>query len=455
MEGTAGTKVVLGDPRKSIPALAAPLAVSVFVMNLNSMADTAWAAWLGGSAVAGLGLAYPLCAAIAGIGNGMGIGSAAAIAREVGRGDRAGASRTAAQSLTLALLCSIVVSVPLVLFAGDLMDLFGADESASEALDYGMPIFAGSFFVIAGQVVSGMLRGEGASRRSMAVQLAGALTNMVLDPILMYGFGLGVMGAGIATVCAGAVSLTAGLAFYISGRDMYADLRSGGFAPDRRVSRDILYVGLPESAEYMVMSLINIPMNFIIIGVGGEDVVGTYTSAWRVAYMVLIPAQAVSGGIVSVCSAEFAAGRADLLNEAFSFGTRLSVRLTLYLAVPMALLCYPIAWAFTVSPDLEPLRGDMAFCLLMLAVLLPSMSQVFVGSAYLQSIEHSEIGFLSSLARNTVMVAAYLAAAALFGSTEAIWAVMAASEIGGGLLMWKLASVYIGRFCRSCSPAPS
>ncbi|KUE73313.1 hypothetical protein AUQ37_02465 [Candidatus Methanomethylophilus sp. 1R26] len=47
MEGTAGTKVVLGDPRKSIPALAAPLAVSVFVMNLNSMADTAWAAWLG------------------------------------------------------------------------------------------------------------------------------------------------------------------------------------------------------------------------------------------------------------------------------------------------------------------------------------------------------------------------------------------------------------------------
>ena len=81
MEGTAGTKVVLGDPRKSIPALAAPLAVSVFVMNLNSMADTAWAAWLGGSAVAGLGLAYPLCAAISCIGNGMGIGSAAAIAR--------------------------------------------------------------------------------------------------------------------------------------------------------------------------------------------------------------------------------------------------------------------------------------------------------------------------------------------------------------------------------------
>ncbi|MGI6008983.1 MAG: MATE family efflux transporter [Methanomethylophilus sp.] len=459
MEGTAGTRTVLGEPEKAIPALAGPLAVSIFVMNFNGMADIAWAAWLGGSAVAGLSLAYPLYATIAGIGNGLGIGSSAAIARSVGTGDRRQASRSASQSLLLALLFSLMISIPLVIFAEDLMDAFGADEAADEAVAYGLPIFAGSFFIISGAIISGMLRGEGAARKSMAVQICGAVTNMILDPVLMYGLGMGVAGAGVATVCAGAVSLVLGLWFYLRpGRtgELYAELSVKDLRFDSRTSYEILRVGLPEAAEYAVMSLINIPANFIIIGVGGEDVVGTYTSAWRVAYMVLIPAQAYSGAIVSVCSAEFARKRADLMRRAFSFGTRKSIKLTLYLAVPMALLCYPIAWVFTVSDDLEGLREDMAFCVLMLAVLLPAMSQVFVGSAYLQSIERSEIGFLSSLIRNIVMIIGYWLAAVAVGETWAMWVAMALVEIGGGLLMWALARRYIGCFCRSCeSPVPA
>ena len=450
MEGTSGTKVLLSDPKVAIPALAVPLAVAIFVQNFNSMADTMWAAWLGGSAVAGLGLAYPLYAAIVGIGNGLGIGVAAAIARCVGLSDREGATRSAGQSLLLALAASVLVAVPLVVFAEPLMYAFGAGEAGPDAVAYGMPIFAGSFFVIAGSVMSGVLRGEGAARRSMVIQVAGALFNMVLDPVLMYGLGMGVAGAGLATVAAGALSLCLGLYYYVGADDMYVRFRIRDLRPDWPVAKEILCVGLPESAEYMVMSLINIPMNYIIVGVGDPNVVGTYTSAWRVGYMVLIPCQALSGGVVSVCSTEYARDRADLVAEAYRFTARRSVLHTFYLSVLLALLSYPIACMFTASDDISYLRDNMTVCLLCLAALLPMMSMVFVGSAFLQSLEHSEIGFLSSLIRNILMVSGYFAMAAVFRSTEAIWVIMAVIEVAGGALMAWLAKVYIGRFGDSC-----
>ncbi len=453
MEETAGTKVLLSDPKKAIPALAVPLAVAIFVQNFNSMADTMWAAWLGGSAVAGLGLAYPLYATIVGIGNGLGIGAASAIARCVGLSDRRGASLSAAQALLLAFIASMMVTIPLTIFVEPLMDAFGAGEAGPDAVAYGMPIFVGSFFIIAGSVMSGILRGEGAARRSMIIQAAGALFNIVLDPILMYVCGMGVAGAGIATVAAGALSLCLGLRYYIGRDDMYVKFRISDLRPDRHSMKEILCVGLPESAEYMTMSLINIPMNYIIVGIGDPNVIGTYTSAWRVAYLVLIPCQALSGGVVSVCSAEFARGRSDLMREAYRFTARRSVIHTFYLSVLLALLSYPIACMFTASDDITYLRHNMTVCLLCLAALSPVFSMVFVGSAFLQSLEHSEMGFLSSLIRNIVMVSSYFAVAVTLHSSEAIWVVMAVIEILGGLLMAWLAKVYIRRFSRRC-PCP-
>ena len=100
---------------------------------------------------------------------------------------------------------------------------------------------------------------------------------------------------------------------------------------------------------------------------------------------------------------------------------------------------------FTASDDISYLRDNMTVCLLCLAALLPMMSMVFVGSAFLQSLEHSEIGFLSSLIRNILMVSGYFAMAAVFRSTEAIWVIMAVIEVAGGALMAWLAKGYIGR----------
>ncbi|MCQ2079697.1 MAG: hypothetical protein MJZ38_06570 [archaeon] len=233
---------------------------------------------------------------------------------------------------------------------------------------------------------------------------------------------------------------------------MYVSLRLRDLRPDATLSWDILRVGLPQSAEYVTMSVINIPMNFIIVGVGGADAVGVYTSAWRVAYIVLIPAQAYSGAVVSVCSAEYAMGRPDLVKDAYRFAVRRSMWHTTLTSVAMMVMSYPLAMLFTQAGDLEYLRVETMIIFLCLGACMPVMSQVFVGSSFLQALKHSEIGFLSSLIRNIVMVSGYAAMAWIFHSVTMIWVIMAVIEVFGGLLMAWLAWRAILSFERRCRP---
>ena len=454
MSSVSGVKMLMSDPRVAIPAMAMPLAVAILIQNVNGMADILWVSWLGGNAVGGLGLAYPLYASICGVGNGLAIGVAAAIARYVGVRERENASKAAGQSLFLSIAFAIIILLLCLPTIGPLMDCFGNPAARDEAIAYIMPMILFGFFIVSGSVMSGILRGEGAARASMFIQVAGALTNIVLDPVFIYGMHMGVAGAGWATVIAGLVSLVLGLLCYRRGSGMYVTLRVRDMVPNTRLTKEILVVGLPQAAEYVVMSVINIPMNYIIVGVAGADTVGVYTSAWRVAYVALVPAQAYSGAVVSVCSAEYSSRHPEMIKEAYRFGVRRSVIHTAYLSVVLALLAYPLAMVFTAADDLHYLRDNMFLLFIVMACMLPGMSQVFVGSGFLQALKHSQTALWSSLARNIVMVTGYLAMAVIFHCSEAIWVYMGIIEIWGGLLMAWLAWRCILRFERFCADSP-
>lgn len=450
MHETKGVNYLLGDPKIAIAAMVPPLAVALLIQTVNSMADLMWVSWLGAAAIGGLGLAYPLYATVCGVGNGLAVGASAAIARYVGLKDQDGASRSAGQSLTLSIIFSAIVSLVMVPLAIPLLGAFGDPVAGDEAVAYGMPMFALSFFLISSSVMSGILRGEGAARASMYIQVAGALTNIILDPVLIYVMDMGVAGAGWATVAAGAVSLVLGLLCYLPRNRMYVTLRIRDLWFDARLAWNILYVGLPQMAELITMSLINIPMNYIIMGVGGAAALGIYTSSWRICYVVLVPSQAYGGAVVSVCSAEYAMRRPDLIRQAFDYSVKASVKYTTYACILFALLAYPLARLFTVADDMAYLEGSMILLIIAEAIMLPVMSQVFVGSSFLQALKHSEMGFVSALIRNIVMFSSYASMAYVFGVVEAIWIIMAIVEVFGGILMWGLAKVYLDRFERSC-----
>ena len=446
MEGeTEGTRTLLGDQRKGIVALAAPIAVALFFQQLNSVVDSLWVSSLGGTALAAIGVIYPIYSILIGIGNGLGIGVSSAIARSIGADSRRDACASAAQGVTITVLLCLVLTPFLLLTAEGSMGLIGAGTMVEECLEYAYPIYASCIFVVLSGVMSGMLRGEGAARRSMAIQVAGAAANMVLDPVLIFGLGMGLAGAAWATCIAFALSCAVAAYWYARGEGMFVRMSRRDFVPDRRICRGVLSVGAPEAMELSIMCLFNVLLNYIVIDCGGTDAVGIYSTGWRIANFIFIAAQALGGAMLAVCSAEYGMGRFDMIRDAFRYTVAVSVALTVVFSAVLALLSDPIASVFTSSDDLRYMQGEMRTMLLFFAALLPVMSLVYTGSALLQSIDRAAGAMVNSLARNILLCLGYVAAACLAGTLASIWWAMALVEIAGGLMMGAHAAIVLRR----------
>ncbi len=442
MRGDSGTKnvgMMLGDPKKAIGYLSLPIAVALLVQQSNNIVDTLWVTSMGAGPMAALGIVNPVYSVILSLGNGMAIGASAAIARNIGMGRKGNAEHVAMQSVLLIALIALVITPILVLTASPVLSLIGASDTMDDSMAYAMPLYISSFIIMMSCMMSGILRGEGAARRSMYIQVVAALLNMVLDPILIYSLGMGVAGAAWATVIACLVSVLMGSYWFIIGGDTYMSLRLGDMRFNSTRMREILTVGLPQSSELCLMSVFNIVYNLCIIAVSYSGVLAIYTSVWRIMYLALIPPQALGGAIVSACSAEFGMKRYDMIRQAFGHSTRFSLISTLILAVVVIVLAGPIAAVFTHASDMRPLYDEMVRFTRILFICLPLMGMVFVGSSLLQAIGRSIVSMWSSLLRNILLSVAFIAVTLTIGTLSGLWWAMAVVEIFGGILMWYLA----------------
>jgi len=427
--------VLLGDPRKAIVAFSIPIAVALLAQQSNSLVDSFWVTALGGNAMAALGLVSPIYSILVGIGNGLGIGASSAIARSIGFGRPEETGAKAAQSIVLCAVAALILTPLLLLTAKPVLILFGAGHTLDESMAFAIPLYISAFLIFASGVMSGIMRGEGAVRRSMYIQVIGAVANLVLDPIFIYSLNMGVAGAAWATVAAFGISIIVGMYWYLVKKDMFIKVKRKDFRPSVNHLKDILSVGLPQTAEFTVMSLFNVIFNFCIIMVGGTNAMAIYTVAWRLMYILLIPAQAMGGAIVSACSAEFGMKRYDMIRQAYVFSVRTSVLLLCGLSIAMGILAGPISSVFTQAPDMQYLHGAMVTMLYIFAAFIPIMSLIYIGSSLLQALKRSKISLISTFIRNAMLAVTFVIAAYWFGTLTSLWWAMFATEVFGGALM--------------------
>ncbi|MFA6805756.1 MAG: MATE family efflux transporter, partial [Candidatus Methanomethylophilaceae archaeon] len=203
--------------------------------------------------------------------------------------------------------------------------------------------------------------------------------------------------------------------------------------------REIMVVGFPQTLDHILMSLFNIVYNLCIIFVSSSAVMAIYTVVWRIVYLVIIPAEAVGGAMVSACSAEFGMKRYDMIKKAFRFSTKFSLITTIVLSVLVILLADPLASLFTYAPDMQALHGEMVRFTRIMFLCVPLLAMVFVGSSLLQAVSRSGISMWSSLIRNIALSAAFIAVTFTVGTLSGLWWAISIVEMLGGILMWYLA----------------
>ena len=430
--------MTVGNPTRLILGFTLPLLVGNIFQQLYNMADTI---------IVGRTLGYKALAAVGGSSGsimflvfgfffGLTSGLAVITAQRFGAHDEEGVRKSVATSTIICTVITVFVTLFCVLGVRTILRIMDTPEEIFEdTCNYLIVIFYGAWTLVFYGMLSSIIRALGDSRTPLYFLIVSSLVNVVLDLYFILNLKSGVAGAAWATVIAFVVSCAMASFWYLRSREMYITIRRSDYRPDARVCRGILSVGGPEALELSIMYLFNIFLNYMVIECGGTDMVGLYSTGWRVANFILIIAQSMGGAMVAVCAAEYGMRRFDMIWDAFRFSVGRSVVWTIVLSVVLALGSGLLASVFTVSDDLAYLHDETARMFLFFALFLPVMSLVYTGSSLMQSIDKASGAMVNSLARNVIMSLAFLAATVTFGTLTSLWWAMALSEILGGVMM--------------------
>ncbi len=318
-----GVDLGSGPVGKLLFSLALPTITSQVVNMLYNLVDRVYIGHtrpvdtVGALALTGVGVCLPVIMIISAFAALVGMGGAPRASIQEGRGDLEGSQEIMGNSFTLLVAVSLVLTVVFRIFAEPLLLTFGASgDTIGYALDYLRIYSLGTLFV---QVTLGMnayITAQGFTTISMKTVLIGAGLNTLLDPVFIFGFGMGVRGAALATILSQAVSAIWVLRF-LTGRRTKWRLRRKDLRPRPKVFLPCLALGLSPFIMQSTESLIAVCFNSSLLKYGGNVAVGAMTVLTSMMQFAMMPLQGLSQGAQPIISYNYGARNAQRVRDAF------------------------------------------------------------------------------------------------------------------------------------------
>ena len=373
-------ELMRGEPEIAVRKLAIPIMISMLLTASYNIVDGIWVAGLGQAAIAGIGFVTPIFMILNGVSVGLGNGATSSISRAVGAKNHEGASKSAAHSLFIFLIASIILTLFLITIQEPLLRAYGASGQALvEGLKYGTPLFAGLFAFMFGNGGSGILRGEGDMKRAMYAMIVSVVLNFVLDPVFIYVLGLGSAGASLATIVSSLGSAMVIMYWILIKKDTYVDVNLKEFKFDSKIAKDILKVGIPSSLDMLMMSIAMSFYLMFISAIGGEYGIAAFTSGQRLYLFGIMPLTAVGSAVAAVSGSSFGAKNWEFLKRTHTYGTKFAMMMSLAITVLLVIFAPQLALIFAYTPDTAPLIPEItnflriaSFGLLLVGIGMPS-----------------------------------------------------------------------------------
>ena len=376
---------------KLIPGLAIPTIISMLVTSIYNMADTFFVSQLGTSASGAVGVTFSAMAMIQAIGFTFGTGSGNYVSRSLGDRNENLAEKTASTGFFTAMGIGVFIMITGLLFLRPLVFFLGAtDTIAPYAVDYARFILIAAPFMMSSFVMNNVLRSQGYALYSMIGITTGGILNMILDPILIFGVGMGITGAAAATMISQVTSFII-LLTQCNGRSGCIRLKLKNFTPKWNLYREILHAGLPSFCRQGLASVGIVTLN-VLAGPYGDPAIAAMSIVNR--FMMFINSALIGfgQGFQPVCGFNFGAKRYDRVLSAFWFCVKVAISMLSVFGVIAFVFSRPIITAFR-REDMEVIAiGTMALRASLLT--LPIQAWVIMVNMLTQSIG---FGFRASL----------------------------------------------------------
>lgn len=417
------------DIKRLAIKISMPMIISMISIALYGIVDTMFISGISGDALTTISLAMPIVAIITAIALGTGVGVNAILAKTLGEKKEEKVKKIILTGIILTLISWILITLISILGAKAFFRVF-TQNAEIQKLGYEylsiISIFSvGTLFQILFEKV---LEAYGKSKSSMIVQFSGAVINLILDPIFIFGFwripALGIKGAAIATVTGQIVGMLIGVYFIIKNR-IISKKDLAEFKFEKSIIKDIYKVGVPTMILEAVTSIITLILNKILI-MFSESAVSVWGIYCQLQKFVIIIVYGLNNGMIPIIAYNWGAKKKTRVKEAIKLFLKLAIGVTAIGAIIFLLLPGQLASIYKINDEILNISIP-AFRILALGFIFAGISLVL--SASFQAFGNGTYSLIINLSRQIIFALPLIFVLKGILGIYSVWTAFAISEV--------------------------
>jgi len=336
---------------KALLALGLPTMIGMMINALYNLVDAYFVGGLGTSQMGAISVAFPLGQVVVGLGLLFGNGAASYISRLLGNGEKETANKVASTALYSSIIVGAVVIICIIIFLNPILKLLGATESILPyAVTYASIYVISSIFNVFNVTMNNIVTSEGAAKTTMFALMAGAILNVILDPIFIYALNLGVAGAAIATAISQVISTLVYLCYILRKKSVFS-FSIKEYCLSKQIMSEILKIGIP-TLVFQLLTSLSITLINMQAKEYGDSVIAGMGAVTRIFSMGSLMVFGFIKGFQPIAGYSYGAKKYDRLHEAIKTSVVWSTIFCVIFGLVMALFSTAIISQFT-KGDIE------------------------------------------------------------------------------------------------------
>jgi len=407
--------------------LSMPATIGMIVMALYNVIDTIFIGRsVGPLGIAGISIVFPIQMIVLAIGLMIGLGAASVISRSLGAGDKEKANLILGNAVSFTFMISLLFTLSGLVFIDPLLKIFGVTPSIYPfAFDYMKIILLGTLFFTFSMATNNIIRSGGHAKVAMTSMVLGAGLNIILDPIFIFAFKMGVSGAALASVLAQSIAVIYILFFFRSGKSTL-NLKLSSLGLNFKLIREIITIGFSAFARQFAGSLIFIVVNNTLKIYSGEMAIAAYGIILRLLRFLFMPMFGIAQGLQPVVGFNYGAGRVDNVQKANKIAI-VTVSVIAFIGfLIVQLFSRTLFGIFTNDPELIEI-GSNALRLMVLAV--PLVGFQVVGTVVFQALGKALPALILSMSREIIILIPLIITLPKFIGMNGVWYASPISDV--------------------------
>ncbi|WP_288478593.1 MATE family efflux transporter [uncultured Clostridium sp.] len=424
-ENKLGTEKV----SKLLISFSVPAIIGMLVNTLYNIIDRMYIGnieGVGKLAITGVGITMPIMTIILAFGMLVGIGTASRISIFLGKGDKETAEKHIGNAFVLIIIFSILITIIGLAFLDKILVVFGASSSTEiYARQYMQIIFVGTIVSMLSFGLNHSIRSDGSPKIAMLSMLIGAIINIILDPILIFVFNLGVRGAAIATVISQFVA-TIWILYYFTKGQSSIKLKKENFKLKKYIVLSIFSIGISPCSMQIAACIVQVIANNSLKHYGGDLAIGAMTIVQSIGMIFLTPIFGLNQGSQPIIGYNFGAKKYNRVKTTVFYGA-----ITATIIVTIGWLVVQLApqlliKIFNNDPELlEIAKNGLRIYLLF----IPVIGLQIISSNYFQSVGKAKISMFLSLLRQVILLIPFMIILPRIFGLNGIWMAGAISDL--------------------------